>query len=214
VLSWRASYFPAQLIGNSVDDIVNAAADYSRLDAERAPVRMPLRCTSVAVEHIGSAATAQAVDVSCVRADATYAVAWAGGHHDVRPDFPNAISIAPVVPSCCKRRSQPSSETSAINSPVFSDRPAWTWLDIRAITVTRWPHGYDYECNPLWDPDNFFWTADLRRTKSNVSRSDESPSRIATRRSPLIPTKPSMKRIAPWVNCRPTYKSGGPRQRT
>jgi spermidine dehydrogenase len=25
--------------------------------------------------------------------------------------------------------------------------------DITAITVNRWPHGYAYECNPLFDPD-------------------------------------------------------------
>jgi spermidine dehydrogenase len=25
--------------------------------------------------------------------------------------------------------------------------------DISAITVNRWPHGYAYEYNPLWDPD-------------------------------------------------------------
>jgi spermidine dehydrogenase len=26
-------------------------------------------------------------------------------------------------------------------------------LDIEAITVNRWPHGYAPEYNPLWDPD-------------------------------------------------------------
>ena len=25
--------------------------------------------------------------------------------------------------------------------------------DIAAITVNRWPHGYAYEYNPLWDPE-------------------------------------------------------------
>jgi spermidine dehydrogenase len=25
--------------------------------------------------------------------------------------------------------------------------------DIEAITVNRWPHGYAYEYNPLWDAD-------------------------------------------------------------
>jgi spermidine dehydrogenase len=25
--------------------------------------------------------------------------------------------------------------------------------DIETITVNRWPHGYAYEYNPLWDPD-------------------------------------------------------------
>ena len=31
--------------------------------------------------------------------------------------------------------------------------------DIEAITVNRWPHGYGYEYNPLFDPD---WTEDKR----------------------------------------------------
>ena len=31
--------------------------------------------------------------------------------------------------------------------------------DIDAITVNRWPHGYAYEYNPLWDPD---WSAGQR----------------------------------------------------
>lgn len=31
--------------------------------------------------------------------------------------------------------------------------------DIEAITVNRWPHGYAYEYNPLWDPD---WPAGKR----------------------------------------------------
>jgi hypothetical protein len=28
-----------------------------------------------------------------------------------------------------------------------------TAADIVGITVNRWPHGYDYEYNPLFDPD-------------------------------------------------------------
>ncbi|MFZ0433807.1 MAG: hypothetical protein WAL86_14035, partial [Candidatus Acidiferrales bacterium] len=31
--------------------------------------------------------------------------------------------------------------------------------DIEAITVNRWPHGYGYEYNPLFDPD---WPEDER----------------------------------------------------
>jgi spermidine dehydrogenase len=31
-----------------------------------------------------------------------------------------------------------------------------TSRDIAAITVNRWPHGYAYEYNPLWDPEAFF----------------------------------------------------------
>jgi spermidine dehydrogenase len=40
-------------------------------------------------------------------------------------------------------------QLSRILSPAGFD-PA---RDIAAITVNRWPHGYAYEYNPLWDPD-------------------------------------------------------------
>jgi spermidine dehydrogenase len=39
--------------------------------------------------------------------------------------------------------------------------------DIAAITVNRWPHGYAYEYNPLWDPDSFF---DGGETPNQVAR--------------------------------------------
>ena len=39
--------------------------------------------------------------------------------------------------------------------------------DIAAITVNRWPHGYAYEYNPLWDPDSFF---DGGETPNEVAR--------------------------------------------
>ncbi len=39
--------------------------------------------------------------------------------------------------------------------------------DITAITVNRWPHGYAYEYNPLWDPDSFF---DGGRTPAEIAR--------------------------------------------
>ena len=35
--------------------------------------------------------------------------------------------------------------------------------DITAITVNRWPHGYAYEYNPLFDPE---WPKGPRRTRS------------------------------------------------
>jgi len=49
--------------------------------------------------------------------------------------------------------------------------------DIEAITVNRWPHGYAYEYNPLWDPD---WlqgqrpcdTARARFGKITIANSD------------------------------------------
>ena len=39
--------------------------------------------------------------------------------------------------------------------------------DITAITVNRWPHGYAYEYNPLWEPDSFF---DGGQTPNQIAR--------------------------------------------
>ena len=67
---------------------------------------------------------------------------------------PSMSRTEPAAPNCWRRRSRPSSGTSATSSAAL-------WLaggfdparDITAITVNRWPHGYAPEYNPLWEPD-------------------------------------------------------------
>ena len=66
--------------------------------------------------------------------------------------------------------------------------------DIDAITVNRWPHGYAYEYNPLWDPD---WPEGNRRARLAASRSAGSRSPTPTPPRRRIPmrrsTRPSVR---------------------
>jgi spermidine dehydrogenase len=58
---------PAALPGHTMEDIVTARANYSRLDEDGAPVRIRLNSTAVKVEHVGDPAQAKEVEVTYVR---------------------------------------------------------------------------------------------------------------------------------------------------
>jgi spermidine dehydrogenase len=58
---------PAAIPGHTMDDIVTAHADYSKLDDANAAVRIRLNSTVVHVEHSGAKDSAKEVDVSYVR---------------------------------------------------------------------------------------------------------------------------------------------------
>jgi spermidine dehydrogenase len=64
--------------------------------------------------------------------------------------------------------------------------------DIEAITVNRWPHGYAYEYNPLWDPDCAI---------SHDNASGGLPSRTPMPPLPPIPTRRSIKAIELCRSC-------------
>jgi len=61
------SMIPAAIPGHTMDDIVTARADYSKLDEANAAVRIRLNSTVVHVEHAGAKDSAKEVDVSYVR---------------------------------------------------------------------------------------------------------------------------------------------------
>jgi spermidine dehydrogenase len=237
---------PGVLAGHSADDIVTARADYARLDASGAPVRIRLCSTVVAVEHVGSPATAKAVDVTYVRDGATCrargsAVVMASWnmmipyiipalpadqkealHYGVKvplvytkvvirnwrafeqlgvagiqtpgmyhvsieldepvdigayrashsPDEPVVLRMlrTPCKPGLSERDQHRIGRAELLQTPFATfetnirDQLARVLgpsgfdheRDIAAITVNRWPHGYAYEYNPLWDPDDFF----------------------------------------------------------
>ena len=71
-----------------------------------------------------------------------------------KPGLPRAISTKPGTSSCCTtpfatfERNIRDQLARILGGGGFD--PA---RDIDAITVNRWPHGYAYEYNPLWDPD-------------------------------------------------------------
>jgi spermidine dehydrogenase len=57
---------PEAVPGSSMDDIVTARVDYSRLDRAGAPVRLRLNSTAVRVRHLGDPETAGEVEVTYV----------------------------------------------------------------------------------------------------------------------------------------------------
>jgi spermidine dehydrogenase len=61
------SLVPGAIPGQSMEDVVTARADYSRLDDAKSPVRIRLNSTVVQVRHKGSAASAKEVDVAYMR---------------------------------------------------------------------------------------------------------------------------------------------------
>jgi spermidine dehydrogenase len=61
------SLVPGAIPGHTMDDIVTARADYSRLDDASSPVRIRLNSTAVNVAHIGPAHTAKQVEIAYER---------------------------------------------------------------------------------------------------------------------------------------------------
>jgi spermidine dehydrogenase len=61
------SLIPAAIPGRTMDDVVTAKADYSKLDEADAPVRIRLNSTVVSVQHTDPANTAKGVQVSYTR---------------------------------------------------------------------------------------------------------------------------------------------------
>src|ERR1700675_1720725 len=60
---------PGSIPGHTMDDIVTARADYSRLDASGSPVRIRLNSTVVHVSHVGPADAAREVEIAYMRGD-------------------------------------------------------------------------------------------------------------------------------------------------
>jgi spermidine dehydrogenase len=65
---------PAVAPGKTMDDVVKARFDYSKLDEAKSPVRLRLNSTAIRVEHDGDPKSAKRVHVSYVRGDSAYRV--------------------------------------------------------------------------------------------------------------------------------------------
>jgi spermidine dehydrogenase len=65
---------PAVAPGKTMEDVVTARFDYSKLDAAKSPVRLRLNSTAVRVEHDGDPKSAKRVHVSYVRGGRAYRV--------------------------------------------------------------------------------------------------------------------------------------------
>lgn len=69
---------PQAVPGHDVSDVITAVVDYSRLDTERAPVRLRLNGTVVRVRHLGDPASAGLVEVVYMRQGRAYTVRTRG----------------------------------------------------------------------------------------------------------------------------------------
>ena len=61
------SLIPAAIPGHTMDDVVSARADYSRLDDATSPIRIRLNSAAVQLRHNGSPASAKEVEVAYMR---------------------------------------------------------------------------------------------------------------------------------------------------
>ncbi len=233
---------PEAMPGNSMEDVVTAKADYTRLDRAGSGVRIRLNSTVISARHVGDPGTAREVDVTYVLSGKSYKVRGAACIMAcyncmvpyLCPEMPDtqkeALAYAvkePLVYTNVQLRNWEAFQklgTNAIYAPgsYFSDitldfpvslgryqfptapkepcvihmlrtpcKPGLTakeqyragrWelyatpfatfernvhdqlgrmlkgggfdpaKDIQAITVNRWPHGYAYEYNPLFEP--------------------------------------------------------------
>lgn len=234
---------PEAVPGNSVEDVVTAKIDYSRLDKAENATRIRLNSTAVQVRHVGAPEVAKEVEVTygsgskafTVRGKGAVLACWnmvipymcadlpakqkAALHYGVKVPlvytvvairnwtafqklgiqrvacpgmFHSSVNLDEAVNigeySCSKTPDQailvrmlrtpcqpglPAREQQRIGhmdllgtSFEIFERNIRDQLgrvlggggfdpaaDIEAITVNRWPHGYAYEYNPMWDPD-------------------------------------------------------------
>jgi len=63
---------PAAIPGNSMPDVIQAKANYAKLDEAGSPVRIRLNSTAVRVKHLGDAASPKEVEVSYARDGKVY----------------------------------------------------------------------------------------------------------------------------------------------
>ena len=68
------SLVPGSIPGTTIEDVVSARADYSRLDEPTSPVRLRLNSTVVQARHSGPRASAKEVEVAYVRGDKLHSV--------------------------------------------------------------------------------------------------------------------------------------------
>jgi spermidine dehydrogenase len=237
------SLIPETVPGNTVEDVVTAKIDYSRLDQPENAIRLRLNSTAVRVRHLGEPGSAKDVEITygsgtkafTVRAKGAVLACWnmvipymcpdlpakqkAALHYGVKVPlvytvvairnwtafqklgiqrvacpgmFHSSVSLDEAINigdySCSKTPDQPIL-VRMLRTPCQPGLPAREQqrighmdllgtsfetfernirdqlarvlgaggfdpaADIQGITVNRWPHGYAYEYNPLWDPD-------------------------------------------------------------
>jgi len=129
---------PAAAGGSTMDDIVTARFDYSRLDEHSSQVRLRLNSTVVQVQNEGNAATAKQVRISYV---------CNGSRHEIQARNCVLACYNAMIPALCPELPQPQKEALSlqVKAPILYTNvalrnwQAWQKLGIAAVTA---PGGY------------------------------------------------------------------------
>jgi spermidine dehydrogenase len=125
---------PVAAGGSSMDDIVTAQFDYSRLDEPSSQVRLRLNSTVIEVRHEGNVASAKQVRVSYV---------CNGDRYDIRARNCVLACYNAMIPALCPELPQPQKEALAlqVKAPILYTNvalrnwQAWQKLGIAAVTA-------------------------------------------------------------------------------
>ena len=98
------SLIPEAMPGSTMDDVVTARADYSKLDQSDAPVRLRLNSTVVQVQHDGPADAAKNVQVTYMRG---------GKLHSVQAKSCVLACYNAMIPYICPEMPQPQKDALA-----------------------------------------------------------------------------------------------------
>ena len=132
------SLIPAAIPGHSMDDVVAAQADYSRLDDAAWPVRIRLNTTAVQVRHVGAPDSAKEVEVAFMRG---------GKLQSTRARFCALACYNMMIPYLCPELPAPQRDAlhSLVKTPLVYTHVAirnWTAFQKLGIHQIVAPGGY------------------------------------------------------------------------
>lgn len=139
---------PHAIPGSTLDDVVTARADYSKLDADGAPVRLRLSSPVMRVRHIGAAGPDQRVEVTYAQSPQTLKPSGPqalkpSGPHELRTVSARAVVLAcwhTAIPSICPElpEAQMTALAYAIKVPlVYTNVFIRSWTAFQKLGVQR-----------------------------------------------------------------------------
>jgi spermidine dehydrogenase len=179
------SLVPGVLSGNTMEDIVSARANYSRLDDSASPVRIRLNSTAVRAEHIGDPTSAKQVEVTYVRG---------GQARRVRAAHCVLACYNMVVPYLCPEMSQKQKEALAycVKIPLVYTN----------VQISNWKSFQKLGISGIYAPGAYF---------SNVTL--DFPVSMGSYRFPSSPEEPCLLHLLrtpcePGLPCKDQYRAG------
>jgi spermidine dehydrogenase len=179
------SLVPGVLSGNTMEDIVSARANYSRLDDSASPVRIRLNSTAVRAEHIGDPASAKEVEVTYVSG---------GQARRVRAAHCVLACYNMVVPYLCPEMSQKQKEALAycVKIPLVYTN----------VQISNWKSFQKLGISGIYAPGAYF---------SNVTL--DFPVSMGSYRFPSSPEEPCLLHLLrtpcePGLPCKDQYRAG------